>query len=428
MIFDLFNRRSLENPATPITSAALLSLLNSGSDTTSGIAVTEGGSPKMSAVYRAVSLISNLGGAMPLHVYDSTTKKIVPSRLLDDPHPDMTPYDIWKLTYVHRFLWGNSYQQKVRDSMGRVVELWPMSPWKMAVGRVKPSDDNPSGKIFKYTGDDGKITGLTSREVFHIPGMSYDGTCGMSVISFAANAIGLSFAAETAAGKLFTSGNMLGGILQTEQRINQEQAETLQERWRARFQGAANAHEVAVLDSGATFNSMTMPANDAQMLESREFEITEIARFAGVPPYLLFQTDKSTSWGTGLEQQATGFVVFDLWPGWFAPTEQRITKNLLLDVNRVAKYKLEALLRGDSVARAEFYNVMRMNGVYSANDIRELEDMPPIEEGGDTYIQPMNMVPLGTKVDPNAQKPVAGGPGADQAPGAKKPAPAGAKK
>lgn len=414
MIFDFFKRSSLENPGFPITNTALLSALGTGADTSAGITVTEESSPRMSAVYRAVSLISNLGGAMPLKTIDGTTKMVVPSRLLDDPHPDMTPYDVWKLTYVHRFLWGNSYQQKVRDPMGRVTELWPIAPWTVKVGRAQPSQDNPSGKIFKVTQTDGTVVPLTSREVFHIPGMGFDGLVGISVISYAAQAIGLSLAAEVAASKLFQSGNMLGGVLQTEQRLNQEQAETLQDRWRNRFQGVQNAHEVAVLDSGATFNSMTMPATDAQMLESRDFQVSEMARFAGIPPYLLFQTDRSTSWGTGLEQQAQGFVVFDLWPGWFAPTEQRITKHLLQDPNRIAKYKLEALLRGDSTARAEFYNVMRMNGIYSANDIRDLEDMPPIAEGGDTYIQPMNMVPLGTKVDPNAQAAAGGAPGSNQ--------------
>lgn len=387
-------RRNIENPSYPLTSTRLLELLG-GYSTDSGTEVTETGSLRMSAVWRATTLISSIGGSLPLKVYERESNQLSHSLLLDNPHPDLTQYELWKGTYVHRCLWGNAYLQKIRDDGRRVRWLYPVSPWKIKPGKAKkPSKDNPTGKVFLFTDDDGSYQELTPHEILHLPGLAYDGVCGLSPVQAAAQAVGLALAAEKSAAKLFGSGNMLSGLLQTEQRLTQEQAETLQERWQAKFSGADKAHSVAVLDSGAQFQNMIMPSSDAQMLESRDFAITELARFFGVPPYLMFQTERSTSWGTAIEQQGTGFVKFDLHPQWLAPTEQRVTKELL-PADRRAKYTVEGLMRGDTKARAEFYRIMREVGAFSANDIRELEDMTPIE-GGDTYLQPMNMAPLGS--------------------------------
>ena len=422
-LFHLFSRRNLENPNIPISSSRLLDLFGA-TTTDAGVVVNEETSLRMSAVYRATSLISALGGSLPLHVYDDETHERVSNALLDDPHPDLTKLELWRGTYVHRCLWGNAYLQKIRDGANRVRYLYPISPWRVQVGKARrPIPTNPTGKIFYVTNDDGQKVELTPNEILHIPGLMYDGVCGISPVRAAAQAIGVSLAAEKSAAKLFGSGNMLSGILQTEQRLTQEQAELLQERWRSKFAGADRAHSVAVLDSGAQFQSMTMPSADAQMLESRDFSVTEMARYFGVPPYLMFQTERSTSWGTGLEQQATGFVKFDLHPQWLAPTEQRVTKELLPS-DRSAKYALEGLLRGDTMARAEFYRVMREVGAFSANDIRELEDMPAID-GGDTYLQPLNMAPLGSEgVDaapPPTPAPPAGGGSGGGSGGGKKP-------
>lgn len=394
-LFGLFNR-SIENPALPLTNLALLDYLGMTNSSDAGVPVTPQGSLAMSAVWRGTVLISQLGGALPMHTYEGDDKVDTP--LLDNPHPDLTTYEFWRLGYVHRCLWGNCYYQKIRDNMRRVRWLYPMSPWRVKVGKArKPVEGNPTGKVFEFTDDSGNHHELTPNEVFHIPGFGYDGVTGVSPVRAATNAIGLALAAEQSAGRLFASGNLLSGVLQTEQRLNRDQADALQKRWREKFSGSGRAHEVAVLDAGTSFESMTMPSADAQMLESRDFQVTELARFFGVPPYLMFQTMKSTSWGTGLEQQATGFVKFDLHPGWLAPTEQRVTKDLLPSGRR-AKYAVEGLLRGDTQSRAEFYRVMREVGAFSANDIRRLEDLPPVQDG-DGLLQPMNMAPLGTSLE-----------------------------
>lgn len=388
----LFERRaSIESPLVPLSSHGIMEMLGVQSNTT-GVAVTEKTALRFGAVWRAVNLISALGGALPIHSYRSGTYERQNVQILADPHPDLTPLEFWRLQYAHRCLWGNSYALKLRNQAGAIRELHPLVPERVRVANVGSSDANPSGKLFVLDGDLDRP--LTRREIFHIPGFGYDGVCGVSPIRLAATTIGLGLAAEEYGARLWSSGSMLGGVLQTEQRLDQPTADRLKASWREKVAGLSKAHEVAILDAGAQFQPITMPNNDAQFLESRDFQVSEVSRWFGVPPFLLNQTEKSTSWGTGLEQQATGFVKFDLHPIWLAPTEARITKELT-GPGIYSKYKVEGLLRGDTQSRAEFYNVMRQVGAFSANDIRELEDLEPVD-GGDTYLQPMNMEPLGT--------------------------------
>lgn len=386
--------RTLENPAVPISSNALSGLLGISPDVT-GVTVTEKSSLRFAAVWRGVSVISGIGGATPLHAFRTGTLERRTVRILENPHPDMTAFEFWRNAYAHRVMWGNSYALKVKNRAGAIVELHPIDPSRVKVTNVGSSDSNPAGKFFIIDGD--LDNPLTRDSIFHIPGMGYDGTCGVSPIRMAATTVGMGLAAEEYGARLFGSGSLMGGILQTEQRLDQASADRLKESWRNKVAGLSKAHEVAILDQGAKFQPVTMPNTDAQFIESRDFQVSEISRWLGLPPFLLMQTNKSTSWGTGLEQQAIGFVKFDLHPQWLKPTEARITKELTGD-GIYAKYRLEGLLRGDSAARAAFYNVMRQVGAYSANDIRDLEDLPPVE-GGDTYLEPLNMVPLGTPRD-----------------------------
>lgn len=396
-LFGLFESppNRLENPGVPLKSAALLDWLG-GVRTHAGVQVSERGALAMSAVWRCTALISGVSSALPLHSYRAGTHDRTRSLILENPHPELTPLELWRLTYVHRCLWGNAYLQKIRNGAGQVQWLWPITPDRVQVGLVRPDDLLPSGKLFQVTDDWGVTHVLTSREILHLPGLGYDGVCGVSPIRAAQQAVGLGLAAEEYGARLFGSGNLMSGILQTEQRLTPEQADQLKQRWRAKMSGLHNSHDIAVLDSGASFQPISLPARDSQFLESREFQAEEIARFFGVPQFLLGLTSKSTSWGTGLEQQAIGWIKFDLHPAWLAPTEQRITKELL-GAGVEARYKVEGLLRGDSRARAEFYKAMREIGVLNANEIRDLEDLPPIPgRGGDVYLQPLNFAPLGT--------------------------------
>lgn len=388
-LFGMYERRSVEDPRYPLSSDSLLSLLG-GHRTNAGVKVSPRSALATSAVWRAAALISGVAAALPLTSHRVGTHDPVASQILASPNPELTPFEFWRISYAHRLLWGNSVSLKERDGVGRTRELWPFEPHDVNIQKVRRTTKNPLGKVFETT-DRGT---LLPHEVLHVPGLSLDGVKGLSVISYARQTVGLAQAAETYAAKLFGSGNLLSGVLQTDHELGEKAAKRLKRRWRERHQGLENAHDVGILDAGAKFESMTMPNSDAQFLESRQFSVPEIARFFGVPPFLLMSTEKSTSWGTGLEQQAIGWVTFDLHPQWLAPTEQRVTKHLLRDPQTEASYNVDQLMRGDSAARGAFYRIMREIGAFSANDVRERERLAPIEDG-DVYLQPANLVPLG---------------------------------
>lgn len=396
-LFGMFERRNMENPGHPLTSKVLTDIID-GPGLAAGVTVTEASAMKMSAVYRAVTLISGVASSLPLRAYKTGTRDVAPSTILANPHPDLTPLEYWRLSYAHRAMWGNAYSFKARTGAGQLQWLYPIHPSQVKVGRARPTSANPSGKIFEVTADSGEKRTYTPADIFHVPGFGYDGVTGVSPLRLAAQGIGMSLAAEEYGARLFGSGSLMSGILQTEQRLTQDQAEALQSRWQAKRAGLGRSHQTAVLDAGAKFQQLTMPNRDSQFIESRDFQVGDVARFFGVPSFLMGLTDKSTSWGTGLEQQAIGWVTFDLGPQWLSPTEQRITKELT-GTGVDAKYSVQGLLRGDSTARANYYRVMREVGGLSANDIRDLEDRPPVE-GGDTYLQPLNMAPLGQTPDP----------------------------
>lgn len=395
---DMTRRSTLEDPELPITSTALAEWLGQGFSVDSGVTVTPVGSLAMAAVWRGVNLLSGVCAGLPLKGYrrSDDTRASLNAKILTDPHPEMTGFEFWRLTYAHRMLWGNFYGRKVKALTGQIGEILPLNPEAMRVHRFPDAvgKGNPTGKVFVYTDEQGTHS-WTPSEVLHIPGFGYDGITGVSPIRMARQAIGLSLAAEKYGARLFGSGSLMSGVLQTEQRLDADQANLLKANWKSKMAGLDKSHEVAILDSGAKFQSLTMPNSDAQFLETRRFQAGEIERFLGIPPFLMMDTERSTSWGTGLEQQATGWVVFDLTPQWLKPTEARVTKELLLDTNSFAEYSVEGLLRGDSAARGMFYRIMREVGAFSANDIRRLENRPPIADG-DQYLQPLNLAPLGT--------------------------------
>lgn len=388
-------RAALEDPQVPLTSTTLVDWLG-GPKSAAGVAVTEKSSMGMPAVWRAVNLIAGVSASLPLHAYRRDGDAHIPltdgpaADLLAGPHPDMTPYELWETAYGHMALWGNAYFRVLRDGMGRPRELWPLHPSQVKAGR----DSTDARKIYQVTTDGGSVEVHTDLTLLHIPGFGYDGIVGVSPIRAARQGLGLAMAAEEYGARLFGSGSLAAGILQTEQRLDQDQADLLKARWEAKAKGLANAHTAVVLDSGAKFQQLTIPPEDAQFIESRRFQISEVGRLFGVPAFLLGETEKSTSWGTGLEQQATGWVKFDL-RRYTTRVEQRISRLLQPDAV-YARYSVEGLLRGDSQARAEFYRTMWELGVFSTNEIRELEDRSPVPDG-DVRYRPLNMGFLGVQ-------------------------------
>jgi HK97 family phage portal protein len=380
-----------EDPLQPLTSETLLEWLG-GEKVHAGKSVSEMTALGMSAVWRAVQVSCNVPAALPFHAYKTVGDSRVRATgygaaLLDDPHPDMTPFEFWQTVFMHRKLWGNAYVRKLKNRVGQVAELWPIHP-----GRVKVGRESEAGRKV-YSVDGGKEV-LGDEQILHLPGLGYDGVCGVSPVRAARQSIGLGLAAEEFGARLFGSGSLATGILQTEQRLTQTQADNLSKRWREKRTGLTGAHDTIVMDKGAKFHQLTIPPQDAQFLESRRFQVVEVCRWFGIPPFLMFETEKSTSWGTGLEQQALGWVKFDLQNDLVA-IEQRVTKHVLRPTPVYAKFGLEGLLRGDSAARSAFYTSLWNIGALSTNEIRELEDRAPVE-GGEARHRPLNMGELGT--------------------------------
>ncbi len=399
----------IQDPAVPLSAMSIVDLTQ-GAPIESGAVVTEQTALRMSAVYRAVGLIAGSAAATPLPVYRKAAgRRAVDVPLLADPCPGRTPFEWWEAVYLSLLTNGNAYGLKRKDGLGRITSIGLLNPAQVRVFRSEAlvSDVNPDGKGFSVwgTGKKAKILDVLSPdEMFHIPGMGFDGLTGVSPIRMAAQGIGMSLQAERYQAKQFSQGALMSGILQSEQRLNDDQAEAVATRWRQKVAGMARAHDVIAMGSGLKFQSIQFPNQDLQMMELRKFQVDEIARIYGVPPYLLGSIEKSTSWGTGLEQQSTAFVKFTLRP-WLTRVEQRVNAELL-DAGLEAKYDTRDLMRGDSKQRTDYYQSMRMMGALNADEIRADEGLDPLPDGkGQTYLQPVNMAAAPGSSDAPASTP-----------------------
>ena len=387
-------------PSVVITSPdELAEYLRHGSGTsTSGAVVTTATAMRQAAVWRCSAIISGAVANMPLALkrrVDERTRLDASdhplwSVLTRRPNGWQTPSGFRRLLTNHVLWRGNGYALKVPGSRGAVSALIPLMPDRMQVEQL---DD--LRKVFRYTRKDGRQIDLTQDEVFHLIGMSADGVTGMSVLEAARNAIGLAIQTETHGGTVFTNGASVGAILKHPQQLGEKAQDTLRDSVE-KFRGAENAHRTLILEEGMDYTPLGMTNEDAQFLETRGYQRRDIFMFFGVPPFLAGDTDAATSWGSGLEQQSQGFVTYSL-EDWLTMWEETINRDLLADDESelFARFKRNALVRGDTRARGDFYMKGRQGGWYSPNDIRAFEDENPIE-GGDSYSEPLNMQPLGT--------------------------------
>lgn len=378
---------NLENPETRITGGLLQSIMDKyGKNTASGKNITPQSAVRMVAVYRAASLLAGLIGSLPLKTFREGEESVVVP-ILEDPCRGMTKFEWRELLGGHLALNGNYDAFKVYDSSGtQVVELLPYKMGRVRYKKEQPHADNPSGRLYEIISDEGTPAALlTDREVFHVPLFSLDGFVGLSPIQVAREAIGGALAAEEYANKLWASGVLAAGILTTEQRLKEPQAERLKERWKARVSGVDAAYDIAVLDAGTKFDQLTITPQDAQFLDERKFSVDEIARLYGLPPHLLSQQERQTSWGTGIEQNNLGFVVYTFNPIWVKRIEERL--ELLTPgepgspQNVKVEFQLQGLLRGDAQTRSEYYNKMVGIDAMTINEVRKLENLPPVPWG-----------------------------------------------
>jgi len=365
--------------------------------TTSGKAVNERTAMQTSAVYACVRILAESVAGLPLHVYERTangSKSTKPShplyRLLhDEPNREMTSFVFRETLMSHLLLWGNAYAQIIRDGRGFPIALYPLLPDRMTVDRNESGD-----LVYTYQSDKGQVK-LHRENILHIPGLGFDGLIGYSPIAMAKNAVGLALATEDYGATFFANGANPGGVLEHPGVIKPEQADRLRESWQSQF-GGANAHKVAVLEEGLKFHQMSIPPEQAQFLETRKFQINEIARIFRVPPHMVGDLEKSSF--SNIEQQSLEFVKYTLDP-WVVRWEQSLQQALILPSEKATifiKFNLDGLLRGDYQSRMQGYSTGIQNGFMSVNDVRGLEDMNLLtaEEGGDLHFVNGNMVKL----------------------------------
>jgi HK97 family phage portal protein len=393
--------RSRDKPQNR-TAGSSYSFLFGGS--TSGKAVTERTAMQMTAVYSCVRILAEAVAGLPLNLYkylpDGGKEKSFDHplyRLLhDEPNPEMSSFVFRETLMTHLLLWGNAYAQIIRNGKGEVVALYPLMPNKMTVDRDqngqlyysynRSSDEAPTMK--------GSTVILKPTDVLHIPGLGFDGLVGYSPIAMAKNAIGLAIATEEYGAKFFANGAAPGGVLEHPGTIKDPQR--VRDAWQSQFGGSANSGKVAVLEEGMKYTPIGISPEQAQFLETRKFQINEIARIFRVPPHMVGDLEKSSF--SNIEQQSLEFVKYTLDP-WVIRWEQSFMRRLLTEDEKkqyFVKFNLEGLLRGDYQSRMTGYATARQNGWMSANDIRELEnlDLIPAEQGGDLYLINGNMLPL----------------------------------
>ncbi|RHT20000.1 phage portal protein [Clostridium sp. AM33-3] len=365
--------------------------------TTSGKPVNERTAMQTTAVYACVRILAEAVASLPLHVYeyqDDGGKKLVYDHPLyyllhDEPNPEMTSFVFRETLMSHLLIWGNAYAQIIRDGAGRVLGLYPLLPDKMEVQRddkgniyyvySRNSDENP---MFKEYGN----IKLKAEDVLHIPGLGFDGLIGYSPIAMAKNAVGMTLACEEYGASFFANGANPGGVLEHPGVL--KDPSKVRESWNSVYRGVSNAHKIAVLEEGMKYQQIGIPPEEAQFLETRKFQINEIARLYRIPPHMVGDLDKSSF--SNIEQQSLEFVKYTLDP-WVIRWEQSLQRSLLLPGEKgkyFIKLNVDGLLRGDYQSRMNGYAVGRQNGWFSANDIREMENMNPIpdEEGGNLYL------------------------------------------
>lgn len=356
-----------------------------GSPTSSGVTITPDSALSITAVYAAVRVIAETLAALPLKVYkdgeDGTRQEFKENtlwRLLhDEPNPAMSSYTFREVMTGNALTHGNGYAEIVRDGAGRPAEMWPLLPENMDI-RID------AGELF-YVYDQRVV--LKPSQVLHIKSYSSDGIIGKSPIRLAREALGLTVAAEKMGGDRFSNAAHPGGVLEHPGKLSEDGVKNLRKSWEKLHRGAGNSSRVAILEEGMKFHNISIPSDDAQWLETRRFQVAEIARLYRVPPHSLGDLQFATF--SNIEAQQLSFYRDTLLP-WLARWEQEIKRKLVMADSVFAEHNVDGLLRGDTEARFSAYKIARDSGILSVNEIRRKENLNPVD-GGDIYLQPLNM-------------------------------------
>lgn len=372
--------------------------------TAAGKTVNERSAMQLTAVYACVRILAEGIAGVPLHLYkcgkNGSREKALDHPLYfllhSEPNSEMTSFVFRETLMTHLLLWGNAYAQIIRDGRGQMIALYPLMPDRMRVDR------NENGQIYyRYQLganeshlDKAGTVDLSPKDVLHIPALGFDGLVGYSPIAMARNSIGMAIACEDFGASFFRNGAAPSGVLEHPGVL--KNPEKLRAAWETQYGGSRNSGRVAVLEEGMKFNPIAIPPEQAQFLETRKFQVDEIARIFHVPPHMIGDLERSTF--SNIEQQSLEFVKYTLNP-WVCCWEQALTRSLLRTTEKLEysiKFNVDGLLRGDYQSRMNGYAVGRQNGFLSANDVRELENMEKIsaEQGGNLYLVNGNMIKM----------------------------------
>ena len=362
----------------------------------SGERVDEKSAMQIATVYACVRLLAETVAGLPLHLYRTKDGGSAKERATDhplykllyrQPNPEMTSFSFREVMMTHLLLWGNCYAQIIRDGKNGVLGLYPLLPENIEIDR----DDK--GQIFyiyhAYTdekpGENNKDIYFRRDEIFHVPGLGFNGLVGFSPIAMMKNALGTTLAVEKYGSSFFKNGAQPSGVLEHPGVL--KDPSKIRENWSAVYGGANNAHKVAVLEEGMQYKAISLPPEDSQFLSTRQFGVNEICRIFRVPPHMVQDLEHATF--SNIEHQSIDFVVHTLTP-WLVRFEQAIVKDLLMEEEQdeyFPKFNVDGLLRGDYQSRMQGYATGISNGFLSPNDIHRLEnwDLIPAEKGGDDY-------------------------------------------
>lgn len=368
---------------------------NRGADGYAGEPVNENTVLAISAAWACVNLLAGSIGSLPLMVYrpagggrDVARDHPLYWVLHDSPNYDQTALDFWEYASAAIELRGN-FHALVERSGAKVVALTPIYA---AVSARRERD----GSIWYRWSEDGRSYDLSDRDVFHVRGFGGTPLGGLSTLAAGRNTFSLATAIDRTAGATFRNGMRPSGVISYEKFLTPEQRAIAEKAMVEKYASAMNAGRPMILEGGWKWSSLSISPDDAQMLESRGFSVEEVCRFFGIPPHMIGHTSKSTSWGAGLEQQSIGFQRYAL-RRRLRRIEQAIGKQLLTAEDRqrgiVVEFNIEGLLRGDSAARSNFYGSALQHGWMTINEVRALENLPPVP-GGDVPRMQMQNVPI----------------------------------
>jgi HK97 family phage portal protein len=370
-------------------------LLNMFNPSKTGVRVTELSAMRASAVFACVRVLAETVASLPLITYQKTdagkdraSNHPVYKLLKDRPNPEITSYTWRNMAMAHMNLWGESFAKIDFNNAGYPSEIWPLLPSKMDIRRNMKTLELE----YLYTKPDGGLALFAPWEILHLKMMTLDGVRGISPIGMAKEAIGLSLAQEEFGARFYGNGTNMGGFFKTPNKLSEPAHKRLKKNLEEQYTGLTKSHKIAILEEGLDFIKLGIPPNEAQFLESRKFQLNEICRMFRVQSHLVNDLDRSTN--NNIEQQSLEFIIYTIRP-WLVNIEQEYNYKLFTPAEQnsyFTEHLVDGILRGDLESRYRAYQTGRLGGWLSVNKILEKENENKIE-GGDVYLDPLNMIP-----------------------------------